>query len=131
MVTTQFVTAGKAIFTVQNPEGQRYTYRVNRSRDGRCYFVALLTGPDNTSDYRYLGLLDVAQWSIRLTAKSGFLPDSLPVKVARWALSRIVAGNLPEGYKIVHAGRCGRCARLLTVPASVESGFGPECEGKL
>jgi len=27
--------------------------------------------------------------------------------------------------------RCGRCGRVLTVPESVESGFGPECIGRL
>jgi hypothetical protein len=26
-----------------------------------------------------------------------------------------------------HEGRCGRCGRKLTVPESIESGFGPEC----
>ena len=26
-----------------------------------------------------------------------------------------------------HEGRCGRCGRKLTVPESIEAGYGPEC----
>lgn len=29
--------------------------------------------------------------------------------------------------EIWHEGKCGRCGRQLTVPESIESGFGPEC----
>jgi hypothetical protein len=45
---------------------------------------------------------------------------------------RVMLGKqkLPEGYKVQHAGRCGRCARTLTVPSSIELGLGPECATK-
>jgi len=29
-----------------------------------------------------------------------------------------------------HVGRCGRCARPLTVPASIINGIGPDCAAK-
>jgi hypothetical protein len=35
--------------------------------------------------------------------------------------------TVPDGLEVWHEGRCGRCNRKLTVPASIESGFGPEC----
>lgn len=38
---------------------------------------------------------------------------------------------LPANVTFHHAGRCGKCARLLTVPESIELGFGPECAGKV
>jgi hypothetical protein len=38
---------------------------------------------------------------------------------------------MPDGVVIWHEGRCGRCGRRLTVPESIESGYGPECIGKI
>ncbi|MGQ4872128.1 MAG: DUF6011 domain-containing protein, partial [Candidatus Thorarchaeota archaeon] len=32
---------------------------------------------------------------------------------------------LPEKVRIWHEGKCGRCGRRLTVPESIESGYGP------
>lgn len=132
MINRQFVLAGKAIFTVSNDKGNRYTFRVKHSegndRFPPAWFLSLLTGRDNENDYTYLGMIDAEMGTIRLTAKSGFAKDTLPVKVAEFAL-RIIWGRqaLPDGYAIHHEGHCGRCGRLLTVPKSVESGFGPEC----
>ena len=132
MLTRQFILAGKAIFTVSNDKGDRYTFRVTHKKGSErfapAWFVALLTGPDNESDYSYMGMLDAETGEARLTGKSKFTKDSLPFKVACFGL-RIVWGTqeLPAGYAIHHEGYCGRCGRLLTVPESVDSGFGPEC----
>lgn len=38
---------------------------------------------------------------------------------------------LPEGVQFWHEGRCGRCGRRLTVPGSIEIGFGPDCASEL
>lgn len=133
MVTPQFVLAGRAVFTVANPKGEYYTYQVcHKAAEGQwkeTWFAKLLTGPDNTSDYSYIGLVDSAL-GFRTTAKSLYQSDAKPCQVLVWALKRIKAGNLPEGYKIHHEGRCGRCGRVLTVPTSIETGLGPECAGK-
>lgn len=131
-----FVLAGRAIFTVRNPQGVRYTFRVKglESTESRpaAYFVNLLTGPNNTGDYTYVGLLDAATGTIRLTAKSRLTEDSTPLKVARWALRVIWTGaDAPAGYSIQHAGRCGRCGRVLTVPESIATGLGPECASRM
>jgi len=134
MIDCTFLTAGKAIFTVDNGKGEHYTYKVSQSKDGRVYFVSMLTGPDNSSSYTYLGLLNLENGRIRLTAKSGFGADSKPVKVVQWAVGMVWYSDeaeLPPGYSIRHAGRCGRCGRLLTVPASIKCGFGPVCAEEL
>ena len=72
MIDRTFITAGHAIFTVSNPTGIRYTYRVmhKEANNGytEAYFVSLLTGPDNTEDYSYLGMLDEPTGEMRLTA---------------------------------------------------------------
>lgn len=136
-----FILGGKAIFTVSNPTGERYTFRVNRKEadarfdrwnDGQpTFFVKLLTGPENSTDYTYLGILTPAG-DVKLTKASRFTDETKPVRVVRWALGLIFRGRrLPDGYSIHHEGRCGRCGRLLTVPESVDSGFGPECLGRM
>lgn len=136
MITSEFLTAGKAIFTVSNPGGDRWTFKVTKKESTNprypdpTYFVAFLSGSDNTSSYSYLGLL--VEGGLKLTAKSAAGADSQVAKVASWALKIVTGGlALPEGYSILNAGFCGRCARLLTVPESIESGIGPECAAKM
>lgn len=136
MINRQFVTAGKAIFTVSNPTGERYTYRVTHKAGTEQYapvwFVALLTGPDNQEDYTYMGILDAETGAVRLTKKSKYQDDTKAVRVIRWALGIVYNnGTMPEGYAVHHEGRCARCCRPLTVPESVISGFGPECLKKV
>lgn len=141
-IGSEFILGGKAIFTVSNPQGERYTFKVNRKdaearfdrpNDGQpTFFVSLLTGPDNGADYAYLGVLGQRDDSVRLTKASRFTDTTRPVRVIRWALGLVFAGrSLPEGYQVHHEGRCGRCGRRLTVPESVDSGFGPECAGRV
>lgn len=115
-VSKEFVLAGNATFTVQLPAGMErphYTYRVQKieanDRWPESYFVKLLTGPDNTSDYSYrlLNRVLARVWTEDHAAYEQF------------------------GYSTHHEGKCGRCGRKLTVPRSVETGIGPECEKML
>jgi hypothetical protein len=130
-----FITAGNAYFTLRSTvTGVRYTYRVNPPKDqdtrwGKKYFVALLSGPDNTADYTYLGMLQDNVF--RLTRASKMTADSKPVVAFKWTWERLVMGVFPKGLEVWHEGRCGRCGRKLTVPESVEAGIGPECAGKM
>ena len=125
-----FILAGNATFTLRSLKtGSRYTYKVRQADDKPLWFVNLLTGPDNNSDYTYLGL--VSDNTFRLTKKSQMTDDSVPVVAFRWFLGKLVQQTIPEQVELWHAGRCGRCGRTLTVPESVESGFGPECVTKI
>ncbi len=126
-----FITAGRAVFTLQGLS-TRYTFRVNRSKDGAVLFASLLTGSDNTADYTYVGVLDGQTGHLRLTAKSSYTAESTPVIALRWALSIVWKGGvLPTPARLMHVGRCGRCGRALTVPSSIDAGIGPECATKL
>lgn len=156
MVTKQFVLAGDAIFTVEPSDTFReamaqlgreyhehYTYRVESVTfpakgvwpATTHYFVKSLAGPDNTSDYVYLGTLNPDTGEVRITKKSAFPETATRVQIIRKVLARLIKdeGKLIEdaGWKVHHEGRCGRCGRLLTVPESIESGIGPECGRKL
>ena len=145
-----FLFAGDAIFTLVNEAtGTRYTYRVNKKGyqytdrqgklvEGTCYWVSLLTGPQNTSDYTYLGSLkSETQRTFALSPKSRIESDQLgSVQAISWLLRRIElfeAGQkstVMVGLVFYHAGRCGRCARVLTTPESCNAGIGPECSGR-
>lgn len=155
MIEKTFVTAGRAVFTIEPSDTfaiefpgvkPHYTYKVKfvkgkekKHRKGEywpdAYFVNLLTGPDNTADYTYLGKLIVETGEVRLTEKSKFAEDSWPVRIIRRILARMWAGEEHQiaacGWKVHHEGKCGRCGRPLTVPESVENGIGPECIKKV
>lgn len=128
----EYVLAGAATFTLENPKsGIRYTYRVTRDVDGKQrWFVGLLSGPDNTHDFTYLGLIikDTAYRFI-LTKASKLTLDATPTKGARWLTLHLnnTEGELPSEILFHHSGRCSRCGRLLTTPESVERGLGPKC----
>jgi hypothetical protein len=142
-VTKQFVTAGKATFTLELPESFRekteakphYTFRVNRSpaslRYPEAYFVKMLAGPDNENSYVYVGMLRPDTGKVDLTAKSKLGEQSLPYRLLGRVLARLWSNEThvleQHGFKLHHEGQCGRCGRLLTTPESVERGIGPEC----
>ena len=147
-LSAAFIFAGSAIFTVQPSEKYvaannckpHYTYKIT-AKEGEwngkptvTYFAALLSGPDNESDYTYIGILAKTGF-VKLTKASRYPEESHPVKI----LSRVVLALVEHrgeqiknaGWSIHHEGRCGRCARTLTTPESVERGIGPECWEKM
>ena len=119
----EFIRGGNAYVTIKSlTTGRHYTYRFRKANDGDVYFASLLTAPDV---YTYMGILD--DRGIRVTKKSTYTADSTPVAAFNWLYAFLLKGQLPTIAEIRHDGRCGRCARQLTVPESVDSGFGPEC----
>src|SRR5208337_3354054 len=58
----RFALAGNARITLSSERtGVRYTYRIQCVKDSDTrFFVSLLTGPDNGSDYAYIGMLSVS-----------------------------------------------------------------------
>jgi hypothetical protein len=146
-VSKEFVLAGKAHFTLEIPDDYReknnlkphYTFRVTyKPANGQykeAYLVSLLTGPDNTKSYSYLGMLDKETGKVRTTAKSVLDGESLVVRLLNRSLALVWLGDVQplkeKGFDLHHEGRCGKCGRLLTTPESVERGIGPECWSKM
>lgn len=121
-----FIRGGNATFTLKSTKtGARFTYRVRESNTPGVYFVSLLTGTDNTGDYVYIGLM--TDDGFRLTNKSTMRLESAPVRAIKWTVEHLNRTSLPATLEVWHEGKCGRCNRKLTVPESIESGFGPEC----
>lgn len=135
-----FALAGNAILTLQSLRtGAHFTYKV-RAKDvageikadyqpNRIWFVSLLSGADNESDYQYLGLINKYR-EFRLTKNSRAGADAASVKAFEW-FWHMVRDGIPSELVVRHEGRCGRCGRTLTVPESIDRGIGPECAEKM
>jgi hypothetical protein len=128
-----FMLAGNAILTLRSHRtGAHYTYQVRRAGEGKTlWFVSLLTAPEV---FTYLGIIREAAQGLRFatTAKSCQSGDS-PAAVGFERMFRALSahGTILAGLDFMHAGKCGRCARRLTHPESIESGFGDECLSKI
>ena len=126
--TKAFVLAGNALFTVESAtDNTRFTYKVNKSEDGKVWFVSLLTGPNNESDYKYICYFR-DDMIVKVSQKSAMRYKSEPVSLFRYLLKQMNSGiqSMFE-LSVYHSGKCGRCGRTLTTPRSIELGFGPEC----
>jgi hypothetical protein len=133
-----FILAGNAIFTlVSKKTGARKTFEAVQvppkpGFDKPGYVVRLLTGPENTSDYRYLGFMYTGRQGIGFKLNHDGWGEEAG-SVFSWFLRRLNAGNeidLLSQAEFWHAGRCGRCGHLLTDPESIARGLGPVCAEK-
>jgi hypothetical protein len=117
-----FILAGNSTSTFLNREtDNRFTYKVKKSKDSDIFFVSVLTSPDV---YTYIGYITN---DFKLGKKSKISKDAQSVKVFNYIFRKLKSGNLPEQIEIWHNGKCGKCARKLTVPSSIDTGIGPEC----
>ncbi len=128
----QFILAGKAIFTVKSKvTGKHFTFKAIASKLDMmkgCYSIFVLTGPDNASNYTYMGMVDTRRnGNLIRTRKSKVGPDSPSFKAFRWVYGRLLQDLPLTDCTIQHEGKCGKCGRKLTHPDSLESGIGPEC----
>jgi hypothetical protein len=133
-----FIFGGHATFTiVSKRSGTRFTYRVAQPapRDGKPapFFASVLTGPDNTADYTYMGILrpngaGSAAGAPELvpTRASKISPNAASFRALEWFVQHLAS----DAVEFHHCGRCARCGRQLTDPESIESGFGPHCRAR-
>jgi hypothetical protein len=122
---------GHALFTLKSlKSGSRYTYKVTAPRDENkddpnVLFVSVLTGSDNTHNYKYIGYIKKEEFIYGVKSKIGF---SAPSVIAfMYCFDLFKKGQENKLLEIWHEGKCCRCGRTLTVPESIESGIGPEC----
>jgi hypothetical protein len=126
----QFALAGKSTFTVHNPStGNRFTFKVTKGKQETApHFVKVMTGPDNESSFTYLGTIFNGT-NYAHGRKSPISQEAPSAKAFAFVWSRI--DNLPTALEFMHAGKCCRCGRKLTVPESIECGYGSECASKM
>lgn len=130
----RFIFAGNALLTIVDHESaERFTYKVQAPKDQNAqkpvFFVKVLTGPENTRDYSYMGMITDKSW-LRTTARSRVSGDAPSFKLMRRVVDTLgKQWPLPDTIEVWHEGKCGRCGRTLTVPESIARGIGPECAG--
>lgn len=124
-----FVLAGNALFTFKSLRtGKHYTFKVREARPlanlpPAHWNVSVLAGRDNTRDYKWIGRID------REGVFFGGLEHTDSFRAFAWCWEHLE--RCGERFEFSHAGRCGRCGRLLTTPESVAAGIGPECQDKM
>ena len=127
---SKFLFAGHAILTIESAKtGNHFTFSIKTSKKDdpkACYFVSVLTGPNNDANYTYLGTI-FNKREFKLTAKSKITADALSYKSFSFLLNNVSSGKLHEDLNVYHFGTCGRCGRTLTTPESIIRGLGPEC----
>jgi Family of unknown function (DUF6011) len=133
-VARQFILAGNATFTLKSKaSGAHFTFRVRApqlkegERDNGFRFVSAMTGSDNESSFSYFGYIKAGGLFCFGGAKAKVGYETASVKAFMWAWQKLAQDAMPESLEVWHEGRCGRCARKLTHPSSLASGFGPEC----
>jgi hypothetical protein len=126
----KFAMGGRARFTlVSKQTGKRYTFRVAKAKDGDMFFASLLVGQNNEADYEYLGFIKNDLGALIAGRKGN--SNHPAFKALDWTLRQLAADTMPEQLEFWHEGRCARCGRALTDPASIEAGVGPECITKM
>lgn len=132
-----FALAGKAILTMESAiTNTHFTFKITQAKDyndelADRWFVGLLTGQDNETDYTYMGVLDGDGPHFRMTKGSKIDVGAPSVAAFGWAWSNIINNKLPLNLIVRHEGKCGRCCHTLTTPESIDTGFGPECSAVL
>lgn len=127
-----FILAGDAVFALLNPEtGTRFTYAVRTPQgEARPHFVSVLTGPDNRHDYTFVGTI-FDGLAFRHGRRSPIDINAPSVRAFAWAWRRIALLLPIAPAELWHEGRCGKCGRTLTDPASIAAGLGPTCRGRM
>ena len=136
----EYALAGHATLTLTSEiTGTHFTFKISQKKNENgnprpMWFVGLLVGPDNTSDYSYLGMINMdneGASTFRVTPGSKISPLALSARGFAFFWKYIAADTMPKDMKVQHEGSCGRCGRKLTVPESIERGIGPECASKM
>lgn len=121
--------------TLKNQKGEHRTFSIKTTKkesklEGKR-IIALLVGPDNTDDYKAFGFVDetgVKVWK-KFSQDKSFLWYAELVNVLLGKLPSQRDARIFEGYTVYESRRCLRCNRELTTPESIESGYGPVCNG--
>lgn len=133
-----FITAGNATLTfVSVQTGSRFTYRTRKSDRDTLWFVDLLTGSDNESDYQFIGVISMRTdhrypiWAFKHSAKSTVSAEAKSVRAIDYLVALLnYDREFPTKVEFWHSGQCGRCGRKLTDPESIDRGLGPKCAAK-
>ena len=122
-----FILAGKCTFTAKNSEtGNRFTYKIKKHKSNDVWFVSVLSGANNETDYSFFGSIN-KYGKFSYSEKSKISKDTKSVITFNYIFDKLIANKLSPLVEIWHEGTCGKCGHKLTVPESIDTGFGPDC----
>ena len=126
----KFMFGGNSTFTVvSKATNKRYTFKVKKGREENSpFFVSYLFGHDS---YKFMGTIFTEGNNAYkyFHSRKKIQRDSVVNKTFEWVYNVLRTQNESKFDLIEfwHEGQCGQCGRKLTVPSSIESGFGPVC----
>lgn len=143
----KYIFGGEATFTVYSiSQDKKYVFQCNQlvtevnGKDIKhnMYFLSLLTGNDNTSNYTYVGTIDNKEsnmphiLTLRLTDKSKMTSEAPAYKLFYTLLYSLQChpeyiATLLHRIKVYHDGHCSICGYKLTSVVSTNVGMGPVC----
>jgi hypothetical protein len=145
----RFLLAGKCYVTLEQiADGKRFTYLIEQKvergyvddpkhpghkvetivKRHDIWFVSLQPGAIGEARPRYLGIVDPTSFRTTSGTKKNDLATAENVNLFGDILGALRAGKSnAHRTRIWHCGYCGRCARGLSVPASILTGLGPDC----
>lgn len=130
-----FIFAGRSVFTLENTETGNYiTFKIKELRKNYkvvpgIFVVECKVLGDKDSGYRFLGFLNLNERKF----KQRFWDKSfIGYTTFFWLLRNLENLEKFDGkLSIYHEGRCCKCGMPLTVPESIDSGIGPECNKRM
>ena len=129
----RFLFGGKATLTLKSLKtGSHYTYKIRSNKEKTVFFVSLLNGPNNESDYMYMGTI-FDKKNFKLTTKSKLSNEAISYKAFKYYFTNLINKQLEkieENIAAYHNGHCCACGRTLTTPESITLGIGPICAAK-
>jgi hypothetical protein len=110
----------------------RFTYKVQAKKDKTVFFVSQLRGPNNETDYRYIGVLSDDGKHFHHSHASRVTPEAQSFRVFAWFVDKLARDELHPDLEVWATDRCCACGRTLSDPESIadaarNGGFGPEC----
>jgi len=119
-----FMLAGNAVFTVTNATtGNHFTFKVKRGYADRnpTWYVKVKS---KSPKWVHLGTISGFKFRPNEIMKE---KRNIEVTAFAWLFKqRRQLARFPT-VKIYHEGGCARCGRTLTLPESIECGFGKTC----
>lgn len=120
-------------YTIESASGQHRTFEIRTQKPDADFapgkrILSILTGPDNTANYKGFAFVDEAGihvWASR--AKQSDLYEIYAEQLWSLALDGAFSPFVEVGYRLLMEGRCVVCNRPLTTPESIRSGIGPIC----
>jgi len=129
-----FIFAGRSVFTLENNETGNYlTFKVKQIKKNYKpvpgkFAIECKTLGDNDHGYKFLGFLDTNE---RKFKRRYWDQNFIGFKTWVWLLKNINRLEDFSKLSIYHEGRCCKCGMPLTVPESIDTGIGPECNKRM